>query len=351
MSWLITGGCGFVGSNLADELLARGEQVVVVDSLRRIGSADNLMWLRARHGAGWRFEQFDVRDSDRVTRLVAELCPGVIAHLAGQVAMTTSVEDPRLDFEINAGGTINVLEAVRLRSPESIVLFSSTNKVYGPLETLMYHETPTRYVVPTHPDGFDESLALEGSTPYGCSKLAAEQYTRDYFRMFGMRTVVFRHSSIYGEHQFPTFDQGWVGWFCTKAFELKHDEIESFTISGTGKQVRDVLHTEDLVRAYFVAAERIGDTAGEIFNLGGGMANSLSLLELFARLESLVGCRMAFTRLDRRKADQKVFVAENRKATRCFGWAPGVSAAAGLGRMVAWISEIRDRQRAGRPAR
>ena len=351
MTWLITGGCGFVGSNLVDAVLAQGGAAVVVDSLMRKGSADNLAWLRERHGRDWRFEQFDVRDTDRVAGLVAETRPRVIAHLAGQVAMTTSLEDPRLDFEVNAGGTLNVLEAVRLRSPETVILYSSTNKVYGALDHLAYAETPTRYVVPSHPNGFDEGLQLDGSSPYGCSKLAAEQYVRDYFRMFGVRSVVFRHSSIYGEHQFSTFDQGWVGWFCTKAFELKHDAIESFPISGTGKQVRDVLHAEDLVGAYFAAVERIGDTAGEIFNLGGGMANSLSLLELFAKLESLVGCRMAFTRLDWRKADQKVFVADNGKATRCFGWTPGVSTAEGLGRMTAWISEMRDRQRAGRPTR
>ena len=351
MSWLITGGCGFVGSNLVEAVLARGDTVVVVDSLRRTGSADNLAWLRERHGRDWRFEQFDVRDADRVNGLVAETRPRVIAHLAGQVAMTASIEDPRLDFEINAGGTLNVLEAVRLRSPETVVLYSSTNKVYGALDQLTYTETPTRYVVPSHPNGFDEGLQLDASSPYGCSKLAAEAYVRDYCRMFGMRTVVFRHSSIYGEHQFPTFDQGWLGWFCAKAFELKHDEIESFTISGTGKQVRDVLHAEDLVGAYFAAVERIGDTAGGIFNLGGGMANSLSLLELFARLESLVGRRMAFTRLDWRKADQKVFVADNGKAARRFGWAPKVSATTGLSRIVAWISAIRDRQRATKPAR
>lgn len=343
MTWLITGGCGFVGSNLADAVLARGDAAVVLDNLQRHGSSENLAWLRVRHGASWRFEQRDVRDNSAVQALIAEIKPDVIAHLAGQVAMTTSLADPRMDFDINAGGTLNILEAVRPGSPASIVLYSSTNKVYGSLEHLAYVEGPLRYTTPSHPAGFDESLQLDGSSPYGCSKLSAEQYARDYFRMFDVRTVVFRHSSIYGEHQFSTFDQGWVGWFCAKAHELKEGEISSFTISGTGKQVRDVLHASDLVRAYFAAVDSIGHTAGEIFNLGGGMSNSLSLLELFERLEQRVGYRMNYTSLPWRRADQKVFVADNSKATRAFGWTPTVTTDEGLDRMVAWTSELRRR--------
>lgn len=341
MTWLITGGCGFVGSNLADAVMSRGETAVVLDNLQRHGSAANLEWLRKRHGNDWRFEQRDVRDAEAVAALVAEVKPTVIAHLAGQVAMTTSLANPRMDFDINAGGTVNVLEAVRQGSAESIVLFSSTNKVYGSLEELTYVETPTRFSTASHPDGFDESLPLDGSSPYGCSKLAAEQYVRDYFRMFDVRTIVFRHSSIYGEHQFATFDQGWVGWFCAKAFELKQKEITSFTISGNGKQVRDVLHAQDLVRAYFSAVGSISRTAGEIFNLGGGMANSLSLLELFGKLEQKVGITMPFAPQPWRKADQKVFVADNGKATARFGWTPEITADAGLNRMMRWTEDIR----------
>ncbi len=341
MTWLITGGCGFVGSNLADALLARGDAVVVLDNLQRHGASANLEWLRQRHGADWRFERIDVRDAGAVETLIGELRPAVIAHLAGQVAMTTSLADPRADFEINAGGTLNVLEAIRKRSPASVLLYSSTNKVYGSLDDLTYLEQDTRFVVPSHPDGFNESLQLDGSSPYGCSKLSAEQYVRDYFRMFDVRTVVFRHSSIYGEHQFSTFDQGWVGWFCAQAFDAKHGEPAPFTIAGTGKQVRDVLHAEDLVRAYLAAVDGGDRVAGHIFNLGGGMANSLSLLELFGKLERILDCRMVYTPLAWRKADQKVFVADNSKATRYLSWTPAISADAGLHRMVNWTSALR----------
>jgi len=340
MTWLITGGCGFVGTNLADVLLGKGEEVAILDNLSRVGSRDNLAWLRSRHGSDWRFVEADIRDADAVAHPVQETKPYALAHLAGQVAMTTSIENPRLDFEVNALGTLNVLEAVRLYSPTTIVLYSSTNKVYGSLDHLRYEETETRYVLSDYPNGLDESLPLDGYSPYGCSKLAADQYVRDYHRIYGIPTVVFRHSSMYGGRQFATYDQGWIGWFCLKALEMADPNAPPFTISGDGKQVRDVLHADDLVAAYLKTVENIHRTAGQIYNIGGGMDNSLSLLELFAELERIIGCRMRYTKIGWRPGDQIVFVADYRKAKQEFAWCPMVSKESGLRHMLEWSREV-----------
>lgn len=338
--WLITGGCGFVGTNLSDSLLSRNCEVVILDNLSRTGSEQNLTWLRARHGTSWRFSNCDVRDRRAVSRLISEVCPDVIAHLAGQVAMTTSLQDPIKDFEINAKGTLNVLESVRQLYPGAVVTFSSTNKVYGSLEYIRTEETQTRYVMPDYPDGLPETLNLDGSSPYGCSKLAADQYMRDYYRMFGIRTVVFRHSSIYGGRQFSTYDQGWIGWFCMKALESGRNSLEPFKISGSGKQVRDVLETTDLVNLYISAVEKIDVTAGKIYNIGGGPKNSLSLLELFSTLERMNGQKLQFTKLDWRPSDQKSFIADISLANKEIGWKPIIGKEQGLQSMLEWSREL-----------
>lgn len=340
MTWLITGGCGFVGSNLADAFLSKGEEVVVLDNLSRTGSRDNLVWLRSRHGRAWRFVELDVRDAEKVARLLQEIKPRALANLAGQVAMTTSLRNPRLDFETNALGTFNVLEAVRLHSPTTIVLYSSTNKVYGSLDSLRYEETETRYVLPDYPDGLDETLPLDAYSPYACSKLAADQYVRDYYRMYDIPTVVFRHSSIYGGRQFATYDQGWIGWFCMKALEMANPNAPSFAISGNGKQVRDVLHADDLVSAYGMTVEEINQMAGQVYNIGGGTHNSLSLIELFRQLEAITGHPVRFQRLDWRPGDQKVFIACNSRMTKATGWKPDVHYKDGLGLMLEWTREF-----------
>lgn len=339
MSWLITGGCGFIGTSLADHLLNRGDDVLLLDNLSRVGSSDNLSWLRQRHGPGWPFSQTDIRDGDAVSRCVAEFRPDVIAHLAGQVAMTTSLAHPRLDFEINAGGTLNVLEAARSLSPSPIVLYSSTNKVYGSLEHLRYDETETRYVLPDYPIGIDEHMPLDGSSPYGCSKLAGDQYVRDYSRIYGLRTAVFRHSSMYGGRQFATTDQGWIGWFCEQAIRAKCDRSHLFDIAGTGKQVRDALNSDDLVRLYVLAALKIDLIAGGVFNIGGGIHNSLSLVELFSRLEELVGTTLRYQRLSPRVSDQKVFIADVTTIATQLGWCPLVSVTTGLEAALQWTRE------------
>jgi CDP-paratose 2-epimerase len=342
MTWLVTGGCGFIGSNLADDLLGSGEDVVVLDNLSRLGSRQNLEWLRSRHGDGWLFLEADTRDASGIATVISELKPEAIAHLAGQVAMTTSLENPRLDFESNALGTLNVLEAVRLGSPETLVAYSSTNKVYGSLESLRYEELPKRWSLPDFPDGLAEDLQLDGSSPYGCSKLCADQYVRDYHRVYGLRTVVFRHSSMYGGRQFATYDQGWIGWFCAKALEMADPAAPAFTISGDGKQVRDALHGRDLVAVYRAALRERDKVAGRIYNIGGGPANSLSLLELFGHLERISGNTMRFEHLEWRPADQKVFVADVSAAVRDLGWRPEVGVEEGLASMLEWTREMAD---------
>jgi CDP-paratose 2-epimerase len=350
MRALVTGGCGFLGANLSAALLHRGVELCVVDALLRAGSRSNLQWLEQQAAPGQLHHYANrVEDGEGVVEVFRRHGPfDWVAHLGGQVAMTTSLADPRLDFATNAVGSFTILEAARAFSPNAVLTFSSTNKVYGDLGHVRYAETATRYTAPDHPYGFDESLPLDFASPYGCSKGAADQYFRDWFRSFGMRTIVFRHSSIYGGRQFSTYDQGWVGWFCAKAIEQKRaaergEAVESFEISGTGKQVRDVLHAEDLVRLYLNAFERADAVAGEVFNVGGGPDNSLSLIELFAMLSEILRIEggLRYSRLARRHSDQDVFVADIRKANRLLGFSPEVSARDGIEEMVRWVGGLR----------
>lgn len=337
MKLLITGGCGFLGSNLAAHAIKRGHELVVFDNLYRSGSLHNLQWLRDQ--GSFRFAHGDIRNANDVQRLVAEFCPDTIFHLAGQVAMTTSIANPRMDFEVNVMGSHNLLEAVRLYAPDAAVLYSSTNKVYGDLEQFNYRETETRYECVDRPAGFDEATTLDFHSPYGCSKGAADQYMLDYARIFGLKTVVFRHSSMYGGRQFATYDQGWVGWFCQQAVATQNGtQKEPFTISGNGKQVRDVLHADDMIALYFSAVERINVARGNAFNVGGGMDNSLSLLELFSLLENLINVDLVFSQLPPRESDQRVFVADITKAKGLLGWEPKVNSRDGVRRMFEWVA-------------
>ncbi len=336
VTWLVTGGCGFLGANLCDAVLARREPLAIIDNLTRTGAEANLEWLRRRHGDEWRFFRCDVRDRERTAEVVGEVRPSVVVHLAAQVAATKSLENPQDDFDINAGGTLHLLEAVRRHCPEARFIFASSNKVYGALEQLRTEEHKTRFVLVDHPNGLAEDLALDGHTPYGCSKLAGDQYVRDYGRVYGMPTIVLRHSSMYGGRQFATYDQGWVGWFCSKALEMRSPGAQEFTIAGTGKQVRDLLHVSDVVELYLRAAERAVGLAGRVYNIGGGPANSLSLLELFSVLEESVGVSMRFRRLEPRLGDQKVFVADTSAARSDLDWYPKMSAAEGVQLMLDW---------------
>lgn len=345
---LITGGCGFLGSNIAAHFLGAGSRVVVIDALFRTGGESNLQWLKELDPGGkLHFVKGDLAEADLVETVFSEHGPfDYICHLGGQVAMTTSLSDPRRDMLTNVVGTFNVLEAMRRHSPDALLAYSSTNKVYGDLNDLDHREEESRFVPAGFEAGFDESLPLDFASPYGCSKGAADQYVRDWFRNFGSRTVVFRHSSIYGGRQYSTFDQGWIGWFCRQALLQEAAwkagrAPEAFTIAGTGKQVRDVLHAEDLVRLYQAAYDHANECAGHVFNIGGGLANSLSLIELFALLRELLGLEheLVYERLPVRQSDQRFFVADIGKAERLLGWSPRVGAAEGLARMLEWTRE------------
>jgi len=338
MKLLITGGCGFLGSNLAIDALARGDDLVIFDNLYRKGSRENLEWLQEK--GSLRFVHGDIRNQNDITQLVQSFNPDVIFHLAGQVAMTTSIVNPRMDFEVNVMGTYNLLEAVRQHAPEAIVVYSSTNKVYGDLEQYTYTEKETRYQCDDFLKGFNEQTQLDFHSPYGCSKGAADQYMLDYARIFGIKTVVFRHSSMYGGRQFASYDQGWVGWFCQKGVETKEGRgNEPFTISGTGKQVRDVLHADDMKRLYMAAIINIDHAKGQAFNIGGGYDNSLSLLELFTLLETILSIKLKYSKIPVRESDQRVFVSDISKAKHLLNWQPLVTVQEGVTRMVEWVSE------------
>lgn len=340
MRILITGGCGFLGSNLASHALSIGDEVYIFDDLSRVGALDNLNWLQG-HEEAFTFIRGDIRDYHMVAEAINKYRPDEIFHLAGQVAMTTSLDDPRFDFEVNTLGTINVLEATRKYTPQSLVAYSSTNKVYGDLDQYNYKETKTRYTCKEYPFGFDEHIHLDFSSPYGCSKGAADQYMLDYARCYGMKTVVFRHSSMYGGRQFPSFDQGWVGWFCQKAVETKLGLTTSpFTISGTGKQVRDVLHARDMVRLYFSLRDHTETVKGQAYNIGGGIDNSLSLIELFSVLEDMTGVKLEYVKLPFRQSDQRVFVADITKAQKHLLWIPEVTVQQGVSEMIQWTEEL-----------
>ncbi len=330
MKALITGGCGFIGSNAARLLHSRGYGVTVLDNLSRPGAEDNLDWLRRSMDVD--FIKADVRQPEVMCDVVQAGRFDLIIHLAAQVAVTTSVIDPRHDFETNALGTLNVLEAVRLHSRETIVLNASTNKVYGGLPDLTLREEESRYVM-LEGCGVAEDRRLDFHSPYGCSKGAADQYVADYARIYGLKTVNFRQSCIYGPRQFGMEDQGWVAWF-TIAHQLGHP----ITVYGNGKQVRDLLYVDDLVECYLRAVDNIGKASGKSFNVGGGPANVLSILELFRWIEEFSGRAVEYSRADWRPGDQLLFVSDIRRAESGLGWRPGTAVHAGVRQLYDWVA-------------
>jgi CDP-paratose 2-epimerase len=332
MKVLITGGAGFIGCNLADYHLRRGDEVVLFDNLSRKGADSNLEWLRERHGNFLNFVKGDIRNFEElVSALSSDLAR--VYHMAGQVAVTTSVTNPREDFEINALGTFNVLEAVRVAAPQAIVLFSSTNKVYGGIENLMVAEEDTRYSYLGQPHGVSELQPLDFHSPYGCSKGAGDQYVRDYSRIYGLKTVVMRQSCIYGHRQLGVEDQGWLAHFCIAARYGK-----PITIYGNGKQVRDVLWIDDLIAAYDMAAKEIDVTSGQVYNIGGGRENTLSIWKEFGPLlENLAGHPIAVNFAEWRPGDQTAYISDIRKAKSDFGWQPQVSMEQGIRRLWQWV--------------
>jgi CDP-paratose 2-epimerase len=329
---LITGGAGFIGSNLVHRLAREGHSVVVYDDLSRFGTDKNVAWLRAEHGDQWRLIQADIRDFSTLREAAADA--DVIYHLASQVTVTTSVQDPRHDFEVNALGTFNVLEAARLSGRRPIVLYASTNKVYGGMEDVAVVEGETNYAYRDFPHGISETYPLDFHSPYGCSKGAGDQYMHDYARIYDLPTVVFRQSCIYGPRQFGIEDQGWIAWFLIAAVTG-----QPITIYGDGKQVRDVLWVDDLLDLYQATLDRIEVAAGQVYNVGGGPQNTLSVWsELGPMLEMLLRRDIDVARDDWRPGDQRIFVADTRKAERELGWRPQVSSAEGVRRLYEWVA-------------
>src|SRR5829696_8327438 len=313
---LITGGAGFIGTNVADRFLSAGQHVVLYDNLSRPGVEKNLDWLRSEHGSLVDVIVGDVRDADALRRATRDVSR--VFHFAAQVAVTTSLDDPVEDFEINARGTLNLLEALRAQPAPPPLIFTSTNKVYGHMADVPLRVRDGRYepvASPLREHGFGEDRCVHFHSPYGCSKGCAEQYVLDYAKTFNMPTVVFRMSCIYGLHQFGNEDQGWVAHFLIRALEE-----QGITIYGDGRQVRDVLFVEDLVDAMLLAHQNIDKLSGDVFNMGGGPQNTTSLLELLDSIESLHGQRPKVQFEDWRPADQQYYVSDTRKFSTATGW-------------------------------
>lgn len=335
--FLITGGAGFIGSNYVARLVERGETVAVYDNLSRPGAQRNVDWLRKTYGPdSFQLIEKDIRSSDDLLKAAA--AADVIVHLAAQVAVTTSVAQPRQDFEINALGTFNVLEAARASKRKPAVLYASTNKVYGGMEEVGVVETETRYRYASLPMGVSEAQPLDFHSPYGCSKGAGDQYMRDYYRIYDLPTVVLRQSCIYGPRQFGVEDQGWLAWFVIAALTGK-----PISIYGDGKQVRDVLYVGDLLDVYDACLERISEACGQVYNIGGGPQNTISVWTEFAPLlVEFLGRKLTIRKDDWRPGDQRVFVSDIRKAEQELGWKPKVGVKEGLGLLFEWVEANRD---------
>jgi CDP-paratose 2-epimerase len=340
---LITGGAGFIGTNLANELLRNGRSVRIYDNLSRPGAEKNLRWLRRAHGAIVQFEQGDVRSTADLRRALADV--GTVFHLAAQVAVTTSLADPRDDFAVNAAGTLNLLELIRQTGRRIGVVFTSTNKVYGALDDLPLAASSKRYRPAVDISGIDETRPLSFHSPYGCSKGAADQYVLDYARGYSVDATVFRMSCIYGPHQYGTEDQGWVAHFLISALQ-----DEPITIYGDGKQVRDLLYVDDLIEAFLLAEHHLPEIAGQAFNIGGGPGNTVSLLELVQRITELISSAPEIAYGSWRTGDQRWYVSDPRKFEAATGWRSTTNIDEGLLRIFRWMAAHRPAAAAARVA-
>lgn len=332
---LVTGGTGFIGTNLAEYFAQRGWAVTVLDNLSRKGAVENLLWLREHHPQT-HFIHADIRTDHQVLRKEVSAADAVF-HLASQVAVTTSFKNPAEDCEINAIGTLNVLEAIRNSGVNPTLIYASTNKVYGGMEDVAVELAGNRYRYRDLPHGIPEDRYLDFHSPYGCSKGAGDQYTRDYARVYGLNTVVFRQSCIYGPRQYGITDQGWISWFMVAALGG-----QPITIYGDGKQVRDILDVADLARAYEIAMENIASVRGHIFNIGGGPKNIASLLDLLEYLEAKLGHRIPRSFEAARPGDQPCFISDIRKAKATLGWEPRIGKTEGFERLFSWVREHLD---------
>lgn len=328
---LITGGAGFIGVNAADHFLQQGWEVTVLDNFSRKGTDINRAYLENKYSSGLTVIKADiVTDQDVLNAQCGKA--DVVLHLAAQVAVTTSVTDPRSDFDCNALGTFNVLEAVRASSKSPVLLYASTNKVYGGLEQFSVVEGEKRYDFADTMKGVTEDVPLDFHSPYGCSKGAADQYVRDYARIYDMKTVVLRQSCIYGPHQMGIEDQGWVAWFMIATLFNR-----PVTIYGNGKQVRDLLYVDDLVSAYEHCIDNIDTVSGEVFNMGGGRDNTLSLLEFLTFLKDDLGMNVDFSYGGVRPGDQPIFISDNAKFMQATGWSPKTATQGGIANLLEWL--------------
>lgn len=336
MKILITGGCGFLGSNLASYGAELGYDIMLFDNLSRLGSEQNKDWLLSQGNIQFCFG--DIIDAEQVQIIFSKFSPDIVFHLAGQVAMTTSIRSPMLDMQTNVIGTLNVLECARKKNNNTKIIFSSTNKVYGDLEGFEYQVVNKRYECSAFENGVSEKVPLDFRSPYGCSKGAADQYVLDYNRIYGLETVVFRHSSMYGGRQYPTEDQGWVGWFCSEVNRISLGEKQNkIIISGNGFQVRDLLNSEDMCKLYFNALSVMPQISGQAFNIGGGIENSLSLLELLEFLSEYFSVDIEIDRKETRQSDQKIFIADLTKIKKSVNWSPQKPFEDGLAEYIKWI--------------
>ena len=327
---LITGGAGFIGTNAVDYFLARDHRVIIFDDLSRKGSAENLSWVRRKWGRKVKFVRGDVAaDRTALAELVSK--SDAVLHLAAQVAVTTSVQDPHRDFMVNAHGTLNVLEAIRRSAKRPPLIYASTNKVYGNLGHTQVIATPRGYRY-ADVSAIAEHHPMDFHSPYGCSKGAADQYVRDYARIYGLPTVVFRQSCIYGPHQVGIEDQGWVAWFTIAASMGK-----PLTIYGDGQQVRDVLHVDDLNRLYGLALRRMDRVAGSVYNIGGGPKQAFSVLSAIDLLEQLLRRAIPRSFGSWRPGDQKVYISDISKIQQDLGWEPKIGFKKGLGSLLRWV--------------
>ena len=331
---LITGGAGFIGCNAARFFRTRNWSVTVLDNLSRQGTENNLGWLR--DSTTFDFERADIRDRAAVDRILAEGRFAAVLHLAAQVAVTASVVDPGTDFAVNAMGTFNVLDAIRRHCPESVFINASTNKVYGKIVNAEYALRGSRYAYVNRPFGICESEPLDFLSPYGCSKGAADQYALDFARIYQIPATSFRQSCIYGPRQFGVEDQGWVAWFAIASL-LGRD----ITIFGDGRQVRDVLHVEDLLRAYEAAIRWPEKVAAQAFNVGGGPGQVLSLLDLVEMLERRFRSRIPLGWDEWRPGDQRIYVSDIRKLDEVLGWKPEIDVKSGISKLIDWVAQNR----------
>lgn len=332
---LITGGCGFIGTNLAEYFAQRDWKVTVLDNLSRKGAVENLFWLR-EHYPDVGFLHADIRTDHQTMRAAVREADAVF-HLASQVAVTTSFKNPAEDCEINAIGTLNLLEAIRTQGVNPTFIYASTNKVYGGMEDIAVELAGNRYRYRDLTNGIPEDRYLDFHSPYGNSKGAGDQYTRDYARVYGLNTVVFRQSCIYGPRQYGITDQGWVSWFMVASLGG-----QPITVYGDGKQVRDILHVRDLARAYEIAVEQIDRVRGQIFNLGGGPQHTMSILELVEWLGGKLGRTVPHSFGDWRPGDQPCYISDITKAGAVLGWEPKISKDQGLDELYAWVRDHLD---------